>query len=68
MGAEGEWGAIEPGLAADLLIVRGNPAENIADTRNIIGVIQRGVLLDRDALAFDLETDLGARTVGSVAN
>ncbi len=68
MGAEGEWGAIEPGLVADLVIVRGNPAENIADTRNIIYVIQRGVLLDRDALAFDLQTDLGSRTVGSVAN
>ncbi|MCY3700718.1 MAG: amidohydrolase family protein [Gemmatimonadetes bacterium] len=67
MGAEDEWGAIAPGMAADLVVVRGNPAANIGATRDIAAVIQAGVLLDLASLTFDALDDPGFRTVGSVA-
>ena len=67
MGADAEWGAIVPGMAADLLVVRGNPAEDIGATRDIVAVIQRGVVLDRSQLVFSAQDDPGFRTVGSVA-
>jgi cytosine/adenosine deaminase-related metal-dependent hydrolase len=45
-------GTVESGKIADLLIVKGNPAENISDTRNIEYVIKGGKLVNRDALKF----------------
>ncbi len=45
-----EIGSVERGKVADLLIVRGNPAEDINDTRNIVHVIQDGKLIDRKSL------------------
>jgi imidazolonepropionase-like amidohydrolase len=47
-----EVGTVEIGKTADLLIVRGNPAKNISDTRNIEYVIKGGKLVNRDALKF----------------
>ena len=44
-------GTIRPGLEADLLVVEGNPAENISDTRNIRYVFNNGKLVDRESLA-----------------
>ena len=67
LGAGGEWGAVEPGMRADLVVLRGNPALEITATREVAQVIQGGRVLDRDALAFDPETDPGFRTVGTVA-
>ncbi len=47
---ENEIGSVEKGKKADLLIVKGNPAEKISDTRNIVYVIKDGRILDRDSL------------------
>ena len=54
-------------MAADLLVVRSNPAENIGATRDIVAVILRGVALDRLQLVFSTLDHPGFRTVGSVA-
>ena len=43
-------GTVKTGMDADLLVVRGNPAENISDTRNIAYVIKGGKILDRKAM------------------
>jgi imidazolonepropionase-like amidohydrolase len=43
-------GSIESGKIADLLIVRGNPADRISDTRNIEYVIKGDKLLNREFL------------------
>lgn len=43
-------GSISPGLEGDLLVVEGNPARNISDTRNIRYVISNGKLVDRQSL------------------
>lgn len=45
-----ETGSIAEGLDADLLIVAGNPAVNIRDTRNIMYVFLDGKLVDRPSL------------------
>ena len=44
---EDDYGSLQKGMGAALLIVSGDPATNISDTRNIEHVILRGGLLDR---------------------
>ncbi len=43
-------GRIAPGLRADLLLVKGNPAEDILATRDIVAVYKQGIALDREKL------------------
>jgi imidazolonepropionase-like amidohydrolase len=57
-----EWGTLEPGRRADILIVAGNPAETIGDTRQVEIVVQGGRVVDRRALQFDPASDPGFRT------
>jgi imidazolonepropionase-like amidohydrolase len=47
---EKEFGSLQPGLAADLLLVRGDPSKNISDTRKIEHVVVGGQVLDREKL------------------
>ncbi len=47
---EQEFGSIQVGLSADILIVEGDPASNIDDTRNIREVIMQGKQVDRSSL------------------
>ncbi|HEX6994309.1 MAG TPA: amidohydrolase family protein [Gammaproteobacteria bacterium] len=48
--AEDELGRVAPGLAADLVLVDGNPLEDVSAMREPAGVMVRGRWLDRDAL------------------
>jgi imidazolonepropionase-like amidohydrolase len=52
-----EWGTLEPGKYADILVVRGRPDQKIQETRNIEMVMQRGRILDREKLKLNPETD-----------
>lgn len=52
---ENEFGAIKVGLAADILLVAGNPAEDIDDTRNVREVFMQGRQVDRASLVLDEE-------------
>jgi imidazolonepropionase-like amidohydrolase len=45
-----EFGSLQAGLSADILIVEGNPAENISDSRNVRYVFSQGRQVDRDSL------------------
>ncbi len=63
MRAEGEWGSLQAGRQANVVIVAGNPAERIRDTRKIETVIYNGKILDRGSLRFDAKRDPGFRTV-----
>jgi imidazolonepropionase-like amidohydrolase len=47
---ESEFGSLQEGLSADILIVEGNPAEDISDSRNVRHVFMRGKLVDHDSL------------------
>jgi imidazolonepropionase-like amidohydrolase len=49
---EDKFGALQAGLSADILIVEGNPAENISDSRNVKHVFSQGRQVDRDSLKF----------------
>lgn len=48
--AEDEFGTIEPGKRADLLILGANPLKDIRNTRSLETVIAEGHVIDRDAL------------------
>ena len=51
--ASGEWGTLEPGKLADVIIVDGKPDQSIGDTRRVVTVIKEGSILDRVALRLD---------------
>jgi imidazolonepropionase-like amidohydrolase len=58
---EGVWGTLTPGASADILIIDGNPSQQISDTRRIEMVIQQGQVVDRESLEFDRDKDPGFR-------
>lgn len=62
MKVDDEWGTLEPGKRADILLVEGNPAESIGETRRVELVIQGGRIIDRSSLRYDPDTDPGYRT------
>lgn len=64
MRAEEEWGSLQAGRAANVIMVAGNPAEQIGDTRKIETVILNGKILERSGLKFDSKRDPGFRAVG----
>jgi imidazolonepropionase-like amidohydrolase len=51
--ASDEWGALEAGKLANLVIVEGHPDQKISDTRRIVIVIKEGAVIDRTALRLD---------------
>lgn len=51
--ASAEWGTLEPGKLANLVLVDGKPDERIGDTRRIVVLIKEGALIDRTALRLD---------------
>ena len=50
LGKRKEWGTIEAGKYADLVLLDGNPLEDIRNTRKIRAVVVRGELFERAAL------------------
>lgn len=49
-GASGQWGTIEVGARADLILVEGDPLQDIANAARIVGVTKAGQWLDRGEL------------------
>ena len=52
MNASEEWGTLEPGKLANLLLIDGKPDQNIRDTRRIVMLIKEGQIIDREKLKF----------------
>lgn len=51
--ASAEWGTLEAGKLANIIIVDGAPDRSISDTRRIRVVIKEGAIIDRNALRLD---------------
>jgi imidazolonepropionase-like amidohydrolase len=49
LGLEKEIGTLEAGMSADILVVRGNPLENIADLHQVDAVVQGGKVVFRSS-------------------
>jgi imidazolonepropionase-like amidohydrolase len=56
LGAAREFGRVKVGARADLVLVMGNPLEDVGNARRIVGVMVRGVWLSRDDLRRGLNT------------
>jgi imidazolonepropionase-like amidohydrolase len=54
-GAEGEFGTVEPGRVADLVLLEGNPLEDVGRVGRPLGVMVRGRWLPRAELERRLE-------------
>ena len=48
-----EFGSLRTGLSADIVLVEGNPAANIGESRNVRHVFLRGQQIDRDSLKLN---------------
>jgi amidohydrolase family protein len=55
VGAQGEFGVIKRGARADLILLEGNPLEDVKNTSRIAGVMVRGHWLSREALGSGLD-------------
>jgi imidazolonepropionase-like amidohydrolase len=67
VGAADEWGTLEPGRLANLVVVNGRPDRDVADTRKVDMVFVRGRQVDRGALRYNPATDPGFRPLASAA-
>lgn len=64
--AQAQWGTLEPGKLADLLVVEGDPDRDIGATRHIAFVMQHGKILDRAKLRLNPATDPGYQPIGGL--
>ena len=68
LGCESELGSVEPGKIANLVLLKGNPLEDILQTRAIEAVILRGRLLNTDTLSELRNANRKQHTRGSGAS
>ena len=61
LGEDEQFGSIEPGKLADLVVIDGDPVRREAEIRNVTLVFQEGVGYDAPALAESVEGLVGLR-------
>jgi imidazolonepropionase-like amidohydrolase len=61
-----DWGTIQPGKLATLIIVDGRPDRDISQTRKVVGVYVAGSQIDRDALRLARQSDPGFEPISPV--
>jgi imidazolonepropionase-like amidohydrolase len=59
LGVGDRLGTVEAGKWADLVVVRGNPLQDITATRNVEHVVKAGVVYDPQALLASVEGAMG---------
>lgn len=68
LGVESYLGTVEPGKLADLVVVRGNPLDDIRNTRNVGLVIKAGIPHDPAELLASAEGTIGPTGPEDVPN
>jgi imidazolonepropionase-like amidohydrolase len=58
-----DWGTIEPGKLATVMVVAGRPDRTITDTHKIADLYIRGRRIDRDALQLSRQNDPGFEAI-----
>ena len=69
LGLDAEYGSVQPGRHADLVLLDANPLESIANTRAIDAVILGGRILDRaqlERMLQEVESGVAARAGGGM--
>jgi len=61
LGESARFGTVQPGKLADLMVIRGNPATNMADVRNLVTVFKDGVGYDSAKLLQAVKGSVGLR-------
>jgi len=61
-----DWGTVQPGKLATLIVVDGRPDRNISQTRRIVGVYVAGRQIDRDSLRLARQNDPGFQPITPV--
>jgi hypothetical protein len=61
LGLGDKFGSLEPGKFADLFVVRGNPLQDITNSRNVRLVMKGGVLYESQALLNGAKGKMGPR-------
>lgn len=61
-----DWGTIQPGKLATLIIVDGRPDRDISQTRKVVNVYVKGRKIDRDSLQLARQGDPGFEPISPV--
>ena len=61
-----DWGTIQPGKLATLIVVDGRPDRDISQTRKVVGVYVKGRKIDRDSLQLARQNDPGFEPISPV--
>jgi hypothetical protein len=61
-----DWGTIQPGKLATLIIVDGRPDRDISQTRKVVGVYVAGRQIDRESLKLARQNDPGFQPISPV--
>ncbi|HEX9736960.1 MAG TPA: amidohydrolase family protein [Thermoanaerobaculia bacterium] len=64
LGAHGEFGTVEPGRRADLILVEGDPLADVGNVARSLGIMVRGRWLDKAELEQRLERLAASHTAG----
>lgn len=67
LGLGDRLGTLEAGKFADLFVIRGNPLDDIRNTRNVRVVVKAGVVYDPVALLASVKGRMGPRSVDDEA-
>ena len=61
-----DWGTIQAGTLATLIVVDGRPDRDISQTRKVVGVYVKGRKIDRDGLQLARQNDPGFEPISPV--
>jgi imidazolonepropionase-like amidohydrolase len=61
-----DWGTIQPGKLATLIVIDGRPDRQISDSRKVVAVYLAGRKIDRESLKLTRQNDPGFEPISPV--